>query len=110
MKTNLLTRIAIVCITTMLLCGYTKETNAQSPGSTPAPQSNKDTNTVTVTAREVDAELDRRIHYFDSIFGSVAKVEEYYGKSIAQLKKDFRGEVEMELIAAKKKSLNPGSK
>lgn len=50
---------------------------------------------------EVDAELDRRIRYFTSIFGSREKLEEYYGKSIMELKDDFRTDIENQLVSDK---------
>ncbi len=105
MKTMFLKGVAIVCIAAFMLCGCNKGSGA---ASSDMPQNNA--NAVTVTPQEVDAELDRRIHYFDSIFGSKEKLEEYYGKPIAQLKKDFRGDVEKQLIADKMKKLNPASK
>jgi peptidyl-prolyl cis-trans isomerase SurA len=53
---------------------------------------------------EVDAELDRRIKYFISIFGSREKLEEYYGKSVLQLKDDFRDDISKQLVADKMRS------
>jgi hypothetical protein len=105
MKTILLKGVAILCMATLVFCGCNKESGAASSA---IPRDN--VNTVTVTAQEVDAELDRRINYFASVFGSKEKVEEYYGKPIAQLKKDFRGDVEKQLIADKMKKLNPAFK
>ncbi|MCS6818429.1 MAG: peptidylprolyl isomerase, partial [Chitinophagales bacterium] len=56
---------------------------------------------ITVNPDEVEAELDRRIRYFTSIFGSREKLEEYYGKTISELKDDFRSDIENQLIADK---------
>lgn len=53
---------------------------------------------------EVEAELDRRIRYFTSIFGSKEKLEEYYGKSIGELKDDFRTDIENQLVSDKMRS------
>jgi peptidyl-prolyl cis-trans isomerase SurA len=61
---------------------------------------------VSVSAKEVDDELDHRIDYFAGIFGSREKVEEYYGKSIKQLKNDFRADVEKQLLDEKMKQKN----
>jgi len=58
---------------------------------------------VTVSSEEVDAELDRRIKYFISVFGSKEKLEEYYGKSIIELKDDFKGDIEKQLLSDKMK-------
>jgi len=58
---------------------------------------------VTTTPEEVDAELDRRIKYFISVFGSKEKLEEYYGKSIIELKDDFKSDIEKQLLSDKMK-------
>lgn len=58
---------------------------------------------VTTSPEEVDAELDRRIKYFISVFGSKEKLEEYYGKSIIELKDDFKGDIEKQLLSDKMK-------
>jgi peptidyl-prolyl cis-trans isomerase SurA len=58
---------------------------------------------VTTTPEEVDAELDRRIKYFISVFGSKEKLEEYYGKSIIELKDDFKTDIEKQLLSDKMK-------
>ena len=59
---------------------------------------------VTASTEEVDAELDRRIKYFISVFGSKEKLEEYYGKSIIELKDDFKDDIEKQLVSDKMKS------
>lgn len=56
---------------------------------------------VTASPEEVESELDRRIKYFISIFGSKEKLEEYYGKTILELKDDFRDDIEKQLVADK---------
>lgn len=58
---------------------------------------------VTVTSDEVDAELDRRIRYFISVFGSREKLEEYYGKKILDLKDDFKDDIQKQLLSDKMK-------
>lgn len=58
---------------------------------------------VTVNPDEVESELDRRIKYFISIFGSKDKLEDYYGKTILELKDDFRDDIEKQLISDKMK-------
>ncbi len=58
---------------------------------------------VVVNPDEVEAELDRRIKYFISIFGSKEKLEEYYGKTVLELKDDFRDDIEKQLTADKMK-------
>lgn len=59
---------------------------------------------VTVTDDEVDQKLDERIRYFESVVGSEQKLEQYYGKPIAQLKEDFRSQIRDNAIADKEKS------
>jgi len=59
---------------------------------------------VTASQEEVEAELDRRIKYFISVFGSKEKLEEYYGKSIIELKDDFKDDIEKQLVSDKMKS------
>lgn len=58
---------------------------------------------VTVNPDEVESELDRRIKYFISIFTSREKLEEYYGKTILELKDDFRDDIEKQLLSDKMK-------
>lgn len=58
---------------------------------------------VTTTPEEVEAELERRIKYFISIFGSKDKLEEYYGKSVMELKDDFKDDIEKQLVTDKMK-------
>lgn len=45
---------------------------------------------ITVTDEQVEAELDRRIQYFVSRMGSQEKLEEYFSKSISEIKDEVR--------------------
>jgi len=45
---------------------------------------------VEVTEKQVDSELDRRMRYFISQMGSKEKLEEYFKKSINEIKEDLR--------------------
>ena len=45
---------------------------------------------VEVTEQQVEGELDQRIRYFIAQVGSEKKLEDYYGKSIIQIKADFK--------------------
>lgn len=57
---------------------------------------------VYVSEDDVENELDKRIRYFISnSFGSQEKLEEYYGKSTADLKDDFRKDIRNQLLAEK---------
>lgn len=54
---------------------------------------------IQVTTDEVDSELNRRIEYFISMFGSSEKLEEYYGKSLFDLKEEFRDDIYQQLLS-----------
>jgi peptidyl-prolyl cis-trans isomerase SurA len=60
---------------------------------------------VVVDESEVDAELDQRINYFinQDQFGSEQKLEEYFGKSILEIKKDMRNDLRDQLLTQKMK-------
>ena len=45
---------------------------------------------ITVTDEQVETELDRRIQYFVSRMGSQEKLEEYFNKSISEIKDEVR--------------------
>jgi peptidyl-prolyl cis-trans isomerase SurA len=59
---------------------------------------------IIVTNDEVDSELGRRISYFISLFGSNEKLEEYYGKTIFDLKEEFRDDIYQQLLSDRMKS------
>ena len=54
---------------------------------------------VDVPESQVEGELDRRIRYFVSQIGSEQKLEEYYKKSIAEIKAEFRETIKDQLLA-----------
>lgn len=54
-----------------------------------------------VSQEEIDAELDRRVKYFINLFGSREKLEEYNGKTIAELKDEFTDDVKSQLLSDK---------
>lgn len=45
---------------------------------------------IEVSAKEVNAEIDRRLRYFVNQIGSEEKLEEFYNKSIPEIKEEFR--------------------
>ena len=47
----------------------------------------------------VESEMDRRLKYFISQIGSKKKLEEYYNKSIIEIKEDLRPIIEEQLLA-----------
>lgn len=53
---------------------------------------------VMVDEGQVQAELDRRIRYFIMQLGSQEKLEEFYGKAIAEIKDDFHDQVQQQLL------------
>jgi len=42
----------------------------------------------------VDAELDRRIRYFSAQLGGDEKLEKFYGKTVTEIRAEFRDQVE----------------
>ncbi len=52
---------------------------------------------VEVKEQQIQSELDRRIRYFIQQFGSEKKMEEFYGKSIVELKDEFHDQLEDQL-------------
>jgi peptidyl-prolyl cis-trans isomerase SurA len=53
---------------------------------------------VTVSDEQVNSEIDRRLRYFVQQLGSEEKLEEYYQKSIAEIKDDFKDVIEQQLL------------
>ena len=54
---------------------------------------------VQVTENQVESELDRRIRYFVTQIGSEQKLEEYYKKSILEIKAEFKQAIREQLLA-----------
>ncbi len=54
---------------------------------------------VEVSDDQVEEELDRRLRYFIGQIGSEEKLEEYYKKSIVEIKDDFRELIKDQLLA-----------
>ncbi len=53
---------------------------------------------VTVSETQVESELDARIRYFVNQIGSREKLEEFYKKSIQEIKNEFRGTIKDRLL------------
>lgn len=53
---------------------------------------------VVVDEAQVDAELDRRIRYFAAQLGGETKLEEFYGKTITEIRSEFRDQVQDQLM------------
>jgi peptidyl-prolyl cis-trans isomerase SurA len=58
---------------------------------------------VTVTDEEVEAKLDQNIRAFSSAAGSIEKLEEYYGKSVLEIKDEFRPDIKERMVAQKER-------
>ena len=53
---------------------------------------------VKITESQVENEMDRRLRYFIAQIGSQEKLEEYYQKSIVQIKEDFREAIREQML------------
>ena len=60
-------------------------------------QAQKDS--IEITEAEIDDNLDRRIRYFVSQIGSEQKLEEFYGKSITEIKEEFREVIAKQMLS-----------
>lgn len=52
-----------------------------------------DIDSITVTDKQVESELDRRMRYFINQIGSKEKLEEYFNKTILEIKEDMRDKI-----------------
>lgn len=59
---------------------------------------------VYISEDEIDTELNRRMEVFVNMFGSQDKLEEYYKKSIYDLKEEFRGDVRQQMLSERMKT------
>ncbi|MBL7784375.1 MAG: peptidylprolyl isomerase [Chitinophagales bacterium] len=65
---------------------------------------------VEISEDEVASEIDSRINYFLSMFGGDSqKMEEYYGRTILEMKDQFKDEVRMQLLARRMQSTITGN-
>ena len=56
---------------------------------------------VSVTDEDVDGQLDNRLRYFIQMYGSKEKLEQASGKTIYQLKEEYRDQIKEQMIAEK---------
>lgn len=56
------------------------------------------TDSLKVSDEQIEGELDRRIQYFVSQIGSEEALEDYYKKSIVEMKNDFREQIREQLL------------
>lgn len=59
---------------------------------------------VHVSDDEVEQTLDMRIRNFANIAGSIEKLEQYYGKSMVEIKDEFRDDIREKLLADRERS------
>ena len=64
-------------------------------------QAQKDS--VEVTDEQVEYELERRLRYYESLFGSKEKMEEFYGKTFQEMKEEFREDIRDILLSDRMK-------
>lgn len=57
-----------------------------------------------VTDAQIDNELNQRMQYFISVLGSEQKLEEYFNKSIIEMKQDLYGEIRDQLLTQQMQS------
>jgi peptidyl-prolyl cis-trans isomerase SurA len=57
-----------------------------------------------VTDAQVNNELNQRMQYFTSVLGSEQKLEEYFNKSIIEMKQDLYGEIRDQLLTQQMQS------
>lgn len=60
-----------------------------------------DRDSITVGDEDVEGQLDNRIRYFTSVYGSREKLEQVSGKTIYQLKDDYRDVIREQMMAQK---------
>jgi len=58
---------------------------------------------VTVTDEEVESKLDENVKAFSNAAGSEEKLEQYYGKSIVEIKDEFRNDIRDRLVSQKER-------
>ncbi|GAA4460789.1 peptidylprolyl isomerase [Nemorincola caseinilytica] len=63
-----------------------------------------DRDSVAVTDEDVEGQLDNRIRYFTQLYGSKEKLEQVSGKTVYQLKEDYRDVVREQMLAEKVQS------
>lgn len=54
-----------------------------------------------VSDEEIEGQIDRRMRYFISMIGSREKLEEFYGKSVLEIKEEFRPQIREMVLAQK---------
>ncbi len=63
---------------------------------------------ITVSEEQVNSELDRRLNYFIDQIGSVEKLEEFYEKSIVEIKAEFHDLIKDQMLMQQMQSMIVG--
>ena len=58
-----------------------------------------DVDSIEISDIQVEADLDRRLSGFIQQFGSQGKMEDYYGKSLNEIKRELHGIVYEQILA-----------
>jgi len=64
---------------------------------------------LTVSDKEIDSQLDRKLRYFVSQVGSEKKLEEYFNKSITDIKAELRESLKKQMLSEKMQDKLTGS-
>jgi peptidyl-prolyl cis-trans isomerase SurA len=64
---------------------------------------------LTVTDEQVESEMNRRLDYFRAQFESVEKMEQFLGRTIPEIKKEFRSQVRDQLLVRQMEEKITGS-
>jgi len=64
---------------------------------------------IEITESQVDANLDSRMRYFVNMMGSEQKLEDYFNKSILEIKDDFRDDIREQMLTERMKEEITGS-
>ncbi len=59
---------------------------------------------IEVSAEEIESEIDRRLRFFIAQIGSKEKLEEFYNKSIIEIKEEFRSSIRDQILVQKMQS------
>jgi peptidyl-prolyl cis-trans isomerase SurA len=59
---------------------------------------------IQISNEDLESELDRRVRYFSNMAGGQQKLEQYYGKSILEIKDEFRDDIRQQMLAQHEQS------
>jgi peptidyl-prolyl cis-trans isomerase SurA len=59
---------------------------------------------VNITDAEVNGQVEQRLNYFIQMLGSVKEFEQYYGKTVSQMKEEFHDLIKDQMLAQREQS------